>query len=208
MQYTLRNYTKKTFTQQELLDLQDKGVEFVDNLQEPHHWNFNHWSSDFYAVSGNSMQLFLSLVEGSKKEAAETLDDQFPAFVPLTEMQLKVVGSAYMQWNTNQEFEDYLKHNEERIHNEIIGEMKREVAEKAMKEAEEARRKAEEEEKDWVSVGEGVTFEHDGTKFVFLQISPGVFKVFDLRQSTGLPGNRYTDEVFARGQRVKISSII
>lgn len=202
MQYTLRNYTKKTFTQQELLDLQDKGIRFCNSLETSYpDWEFDAKEEDFYAVSESSMELFLSLVEGAKKEDS---DDQFPAFVPLTETQLKVVGSAYMQWNTNQEFEDYLKHNEERIHNEIIEEMKQEAAEK---EAKEARRKAEE-EKDWVVVGEGGTFEHNGTKFVFLQINPGVFKVFDLRQSTGLPGNRYTDEVFTRGQQVKISSII
>lgn len=198
MQYTLRNYTKKTFTQQELLDLQDKGVRFLDykGISFPD-WNFDTISEDFYAVSESSMELFLSLVEGSKKEAAEDPDKQFPAFVPLTEMQLKVVGSAYMQWNTNQEFTDFLKHNQERIHNRILEEMKQA--------AEEARRKAEE-EKDYVIVDVNATFEFNGREFAFVQVGVGKYKIFQV-QDEKIGWNRYFDEEFLYHQKVKISSL-
>lgn len=203
MQYTLRNYTKKTFTQQELLDLQRNGVSFVDTFNEDlAPWNFDADISTFYAVSESSMDLFLSLVEGAKKEAAEDSTEQFPAFVPLTEMQLKVVGSAYMQWTTDQEFKDFLKDNQERIHNEIIEEMKREAAEKK---AEEARRKAEE-ENDYVIVDVNATFEFNGREFAFVQVGVGKYKIFQV-QDGKIGWNRYFDEEFQYHQKVKISSL-
>lgn len=206
MQYTLRNYTKKTFTRQELLDLQAKGVRFCDPCSASFSdWNFDA-QADYYAVSERFMDLFLSLVEGAKKEAAEDSNVQFPAFVPLTEMQLKVVDRFWDDWCNycgSSTLKDYFAESQERIHNEIIEEMKQEAAKKK---AEEARRKAEEEEKDYAIVDVNATFEYDQRKFAFVQVACGKYKIFQV-QDGKIGWNRYFDEEFLLQQKVKISSL-
>lgn len=98
MDYKLRNYPDRSFTSEELSDLQDNGVRFVGRSGILDYWSFNAESDDFYAVqeTPSNFQMFLDLLGDDKTSVNCSLYEELKeklkeAQSVLVELDLKVI---------------------------------------------------------------------------------------------------------------------